>query len=263
LVKLAHAVIPPERRSGRPVQGKPTELATVAPKPRPKASPERRANRVSLTGLSDATSSELRWGRALLLTGALLAGVGAVAMVANRWKQAPVATSIAPAPKHNAVAEQPVALDPEAANHAADHATNHAPNAAESAPPPTAVSSPATPAAALTVPVEKTASSAPVVAVAPAAPHKAPLSAPAPSAAGVEKTGSVQLSTKNGRAEVYLGSKLLGVTPLTLDLPVGSASLLLKPIDGGEPRAVSVAIQPGAASFITVPLSVPAHVANE
>jgi len=63
--------------------------------------------------------------------------------------------------------------------------------------------------------------------------------------------------TKNGHAEVYLGAQLLGVTPLTLDLPVGTASLLLKPVGGGDPRGVSVSIQPGATSFISVPLTVP------
>ncbi len=73
----------------------------------------------------------------------------------------------------------------------------------------------------------------------------------------------MQLLTKNGRAEVYLAGRLLGVTPLTLDLPPGTASLLLKPVGGGEPRTVSVAIQTGAASFITVPLTVPTSAAND
>jgi len=71
------------------------------------------------------------------------------------------------------------------------------------------------------------------------------------------KTGSVQLMTRNGHAEVYLGARLLGVTPLTIDLPTGTVSLLLKPVAGGEPRSVTVAIQAGATSFISVPLTAP------
>jgi len=77
-------------------------------------------------------------------------------------------------------------------------------------------------------------------------------------AVGPEATGSVQLMTKNGRAEVYLDSRMLGTTPLTIDLPVGRSALTLKPVDGGESRSVTVAIQPGAMSFITVPLATPA-----
>jgi len=61
--------------------------------------------------------------------------------------------------------------------------------------------------------------------------------------------------TKNGRAEVYLNARLMGTTPLTLDLPAGRIALTLKPVGGGESRSVTVAIQPGAMSFITVPLA--------
>jgi len=75
--------------------------------------------------------------------------------------------------------------------------------------------------------------------------------------------GSLQLWTKNGRAEVFLAGHSMGITPVTLDLPAGTTALVLKPVGGGEARTVSVAIQPGAASFITVPLAVPAHAANE
>jgi serine/threonine-protein kinase len=83
------------------------------------------------------------------------------------------------------------------------------------------------------------------------------LPAPTANAAGPERTGSVQLMTKNGRAEVYLDARLMGTTPLTLDLPVGRVALTLKPIAGGETRSVTVAIQAGAMSFITVPLAIP------
>lgn len=254
LVRLAHAVIPPERRSGHP-QAKPAELPTVAPKARP----ERAERRVSLTNLpllADVAGTELRWGRALLLTGALLVGVGGVAVVANRWKHpriAPAASvsAVVDAPKHNAVAEHPLASPAPAVTASSPHAVIAPPTAAA------AISKPALPVASA---AERSASSAPA-AVGTSA-KRAPSSAPGAAAAGVDKTGSVQLLTKNGRAEVYLGGRLLGVTPLTLDLPAGTASLLLKPVGGGEPRTVSVAIQTGTASF-TVPLSVPAHVAND
>ena len=253
LVRLAHAVIPPERRSGSPVQGKPTELPTVAPAPRT----ERRASRVSLANLpfiAEATGpgSELRWGRALLLTGALLVGIGGVAVVANRWKHPSVAPPAAPVQKHNAVAGEPVAtpVSPEAApsTPVITRVPSTTASAAKSAKAPSAGSERAASAAA--TPSASTA-------------RRGLTSAPSAAPAGLDKTGSVQLLTKNGRAEVYLGGRLLGVTPLTLDLPAGTASLLLKPVGGGEPRTVSVAIQTGAASFITVPLTVPTQAGND
>jgi hypothetical protein len=68
--------------------------------------------------------------------------------------------------------------------------------------------------------------------------------------------------TKNGRAEVYVNARLMGTTPLTLDLPAGHVALTLKPLGGGDARTVTVAIQPGAMSFITVPLAPPAQPAT-
>lgn len=61
---------------------------------------------------------------------------------------------------------------------------------------------------------------------------------------------------------MFAAGRFLGVTPLTLDLPPGPAALTLKPIGGGEPRNVTVTIQLGAVSFVTVPLSIPTPVEN-
>jgi hypothetical protein len=89
-----------------------------------------------------------------------------------------------------------------------------------------------------------------------APPRRASSAAPSTTAqtTGPQSSGSVQVMTKNGRAEVYVNARLMGITPLTLDLPAGHVALTLKPISGGEARSVTVAIQPGAMSFITVPL---------
>lgn len=79
----------------------------------------------------------------------------------------------------------------------------------------------------------------------------------APSAAAERDTGSVQVDTKNGQATVYLGARALGTTPLTVDLPAGAQSLRLVPVSGGEPVAVSVNVERGAESFVTVTLVAP------
>ena len=256
LVRLAHAVIPPERRSGRP-QGKATELPTVPPQPKAERL-EARPNRVSFANLpviSDVAGSELRWGRALLLTGALLVGVGGVAVVASRAKHTsatPDTAASAAAPNHNAVADQPKASSVPASAAASA-------SAAEALPPTIEGASKLSGTPSTTAPRASSGTSS----ASGTGPRRALAGAPGATPNGLEKTGSVQLLTKNGRAEVYLAGRLLGVTPLTLDLPPGTASLLLKPVGGGEPRTVSVAIQTGAASFITVPLTVPTSAAND
>ncbi|HKO52961.1 MAG TPA: serine/threonine-protein kinase [Polyangiaceae bacterium] len=248
LVRLAHAVIPPERRSVRPL-GKHSVPPGVGPgSGSAPMRAERQPTPSNLPVLSTAAPSELRWGRALLLTAALLAAVAGVAVFASRRQSASVTRFSPPA-----AAAQPVA-ERSFASLAVEIPASNVPGVVEV---PRASISATGAAPSSSAPRTETASSKPPALVATAVRRAV---ASAPSAApplAMEKTGSVQLMTRNGRAEVYLGARLLGTTPLTVDLPTGTVSLLLKPIAGGEPRSVNVAIQPGATSFISVPLSVP------
>ena len=254
LVRLAHAVVPPERRSVRPA-GKPSVAPSAKP---PIAAEAKRAESqrpaIALPLLSTAAPSELPWGRALLLTAALLAAVGGIALLAGRLRapsssQATVPTATQPSPPTPAHASS-AAVNPASSPRALVEA---APAVVEVA---SAVASASGPAPTSPTPTTRGTGNSPA-----AAPRRAVVSAAsaAPSAApsAMAKTGSVQLMTRNGRAEVYLGARLLGMTPLTLDLPTGTVSLLLKPVAGGEPRSVTVAIQAGATSFISVPLTAP------
>jgi len=245
LVQLAHAVIPPERRSLQPLSKRSAALAIATPAPRS----ERPAGRLSVTNLpsmSHAVASELRWGRALLLAGALFASVGGVALLAKRWHHHPAAHPASPAATLPTTAER---------TKASTGVPSIAPTVPTEGAVQPAIASAPKPASPSTVPVERPANNAPALVA--NATRRGVASAPSAAPSNSGKTGSVQLMTKNGHAEVYLGAQLLGVTPLTLDLPVGTASLLLKPVGGGDPRGVSVSIQPGATSFISVPLTVP------
>ena len=236
LVQLAHAVIPPEKRASMRASVRAPTLPVVAEST---SAHERRVSlaqraRVSKRALfTEAPTSDLPWGRALLATAALVGGIAGAIAYARVSGHAPEVARVevqAPVP-HAAPSVQPVAA---------------------AAPPPVAQPSAAPEASKL---VDKSERSN-------VGPRRAVAAAPAKSAASLDRTGSVQLMTKNGRAEVYLAGRLLGVTPLTLDLPPGSSSLLLKPVGGGESRTVSVAIQTGATSFITVPLTVAAPAAS-
>lgn len=244
LVQLAHAVIPPERRTSMraptlPVVAEPTSAherrATLA----------QRAQVGKLQLPSIEPHSELRIGRALLITLALVAGVvGTIAYSRLAGHQAEAPRVEVQQPKATVAAEtkpSPVVEAPPIAR---------APIAA-----PPVVAPPST---------TKVVPTAPAVAASPATGARratAATSAAAPASA-LDRNGSVQLLTKNGRAEVYLAGRMVGVTPLTLDLPAGNTALLLKPVAGGESRTVNVTIQTGATSFITVPLTVAAPAAS-
>ena len=247
LIELAHAVLPPERRQSLRAPTMPAVSVTPAESSQRGAPTRRRRSLLNLPSLPDKLGSELRWGRALLLTCALVAGLVSVLLVARASRS-----------------EAP----PQAARSAPVEAP-HAESAPLTAPAPLAAAPAITSAAPLanTVEPEKQPEKAAPSAATPAnvnavkrAPNAAVPAQAASKSTGVERTGSVQLMTKNGRAEVYVGGRMMGVTPLTLDLPPGQAVLVLKPVGGGESRTVTVAIQTGASSFITVPLSVPAHV---
>jgi eukaryotic-like serine/threonine-protein kinase len=236
LVELAHAVLPPERRQSLRAPTLPVNRAPTGESVLISASSPQKSSPLSLPSTSDEVSSELAWGRALWLMGAAIAGlVGALLLIRGARHgdaaRAPQMAETAAAPA------QPTLL----------------PSMPRVAPvsTPEALNQPEKPPVSEANPTSTKARSLPAAAAAGPA-----VSAP-PRAAAPERTGSVQLNTKNGRAEVYVGGRLMGVTPLTLDLPTGPATLLLKPVSGGEPRSVTVAIQMGATSFITVPLSVP------
>ena len=240
LVELAHAVMPPERRQSL--------RASAAP------SSNRSQNEAQLSALerSQATtpllapaaaapsSSGWRWRRALLPAAALLAGAFAIFLGVREFGR--VAPPLAPT-KVAQVDDAPTkVLPPVSAPSIAAVTLQDAPKQPE-----------------IPAPIEPVPSGAKAVA------RHAASAAPATTSqvsASPERSGSVQLMTKNGHAEVYLGSRLMGTTPLTLDLPVGHVALTLKPVGGGESRNVTVAIQPGAMSFITVPLAAPVPIAS-
>jgi len=251
LIELAHAVLPPERRQSLRAPTLPAISVSPAQSSQRGAATRRRPILPNLPSVTDKLGSELRWGRALLLTLALVAGLVGVLVVARTSpRDAPPATP-ASAPSALPLAEAPKPAAPSPAP---------APGAATVAQTPAAANPVETPK-----PTEKQAVSTVAASNANATTKRTtptPTASPAPKSTGPERLGSVQLMTKNGRAEVYLGGRMMGVTPLTLDLPPGQAVLLLKPVGGGESRTVTVAIQTGAASFITVPLTVSPRVEN-
>ena len=86
----------------------------------------------------------------------------------------------------------------------------------------------------------------------------------APAVAAALETGSVQLETQGGRAEVLIGNSVLGTTPMTLDLPPGNHTLELKPLTGGELRTIDLSIVAGTDSFVSVTLATtPAPVSSD
>lgn len=242
LVELAHAVMPPERRQS-------VRASAPTTSNRPQNEPSQRGLAQSpitapLHAPRNATAKnlELSRSRALLPAAALLAGAFAV-FLGIRAARRDVAR---PKPQVAQVRELPAQAPPPIVIPAAVAAI------AQEAPKP-----PEAPA-----PTERATH---IKAKVPSAPAPAPAAAPATTSqpVGPQSTGSVQLMTKNGRAEVYANARLMGTTPLTLDLPAGHVTLTLKPVGGGEARSVTVAIQPGAMSFITVPLAPPTSAAPQ
>jgi len=236
LVELAHAVMPPERRQS--LRASAPTVPTRVPNDDPQRAGLERSPATALEPSTAAsqTSSKFRWGRSALPAVTLLA-LGFAGFLALRGAHR-AAPQPAPPPRVAQVAAAPLPVLP------AVPAPSIVTAIAEQAP-----KQPEAPA-----PVEHHPTGAK------AAPRRATADTPSTTAqaAGPEATGSVQLMTKNGRAEVYVNARLMGTTPLTLDLPAGRTALTLKPVGGGESRSVTVAIQPGAMSFITVPLAAPA-----
>ncbi|HYP98275.1 MAG TPA: protein kinase [Polyangiaceae bacterium] len=239
LVELAHAVMPPERRQSLRASAAPLSNGTPNEVSRSALDRARVTTPLHAPPAAAPSRSGLRWRRAFLPAAALLAGAFAVFLGVREFGRVapPPPTKVVQVEDAPSKALPPVSVPATAA-----------------APLPEAPKQPETPA-----PTERAPSNTKAVArhVASAAP--ATTSQPT---AGSERTGSVQLMTKNGHAEVYVGSRLMGTTPLTLDLPVGHVALTLKPVGGGESRNVTVAIQPGAMSFITVPLAAPVPTAS-
>ena len=246
LVELAHAVLPPERRQSQ----RPPSLPVTGPSSSNEHSKEgaptlRRTSLQDLPLPTDQAGTELNWWRASLLTVALIGGLIFVfSFFRGRHREAAPTPPVAPVETALAKAAPPAPLP---------------------SPPPVLVAIPvetATPPVSPAVMQRPVSSSraAPITAARSKVSAVGTLASAAPKATELDRTGSVQLMTKNGRAEVYAGGRLLGVTPLTLDLPPGTAVLLLKPVAGGDPRVVNVAIRAGAASFVTVSLAAPTGV---
>jgi serine/threonine-protein kinase len=241
LVELAHAVLPPERRKSQRPPSLPATSPSISESTKPLAPTLRRASPQSLAVATAQVGSDLHWGRASVLTIALIAGlVGVLSFVRGSHRTAEPAPHTAPV---QAVPARAAPLPSAAATVVASPAE-----------PPKTPEKPAPPE--LRAPVSRVTSPSARSSLAASA------ASTTPSVPGPERTGSVQLNTKNGRAEVFVGGRLMGVTPVTLDLPAGPAVLTLKPVGGGEPRSVTVSIQLGAVSFVTVPLTVPTPVEN-
>jgi eukaryotic-like serine/threonine-protein kinase len=248
LVELAHAVMPPERRlSQRASAPPPSNLAQSEAPPRSALERSQPTTPLHAGPANTPKSSEVRSSRWLPAV-ALLAGAAAVFLAVRHARhEAPPA----PAQQVVRVVDAPTTAPPRVPTPVA------APVAVPTAIAAVAVEAPKQ--AETPAPSERTTTSSKVPSR-----HVAAASPASPSQpGGAESTGSVQLMTKNGRAEVYLNARLMGTTPLTLDLPAGHTVLTLKPVSGGEARSVTVAIQPGAMSFITVPLAAAPPVAAQ
>jgi hypothetical protein len=61
-------------------------------------------------------------------------------------------------------------------------------------------------------------------------------------AAAPDATGRISVVTPDGWAEVYLGSRRLGVTPLSAELPAGSHTLTLRPFGQRPYRRVRIRV---------------------
>ncbi len=67
-------------------------------------------------------------------------------------------------------------------------------------------------------------------------------------------TGTINLVTRGGWAEVYKGRKLLGSTPRRLTLPAGRHRLLLKPFGEGKPKRIVVHVTANETKKVSVRL---------
>jgi len=127
LVRFARSVVPSARRS--PHRLKPVEVPTAAQKGRG----ARRAARSHLPLSAIGVSPEPSWGRALLLSGAVLAGVGGVTALADRWKPAPLVHPVPVAAAAPKLVVRPLASG------ASAHATASPPTASGVTRPPLAI----------------------------------------------------------------------------------------------------------------------------
>lgn len=67
-------------------------------------------------------------------------------------------------------------------------------------------------------------------------------------------SGTINLVTRGGWAEIFQNGKSLGNTPRRLTLPAGRHKLVLKPADG-TPKRVVVDVEPGRTKQVSIPLN--------
>ncbi len=67
-------------------------------------------------------------------------------------------------------------------------------------------------------------------------------------------SGTINLVTRGGWAEIYKGKKSLGSTPRRLTLPAGRHRLVLRPFGDGEPRPVFVNVEAGKTKQVSIRL---------
>jgi serine/threonine-protein kinase len=93
------------------------------------------------------------------------------------------------------------------------------------------------PASVVAVPVDEEAQ--------PVAPEATPKPARRVRSKSTAKTGpgTINIVTRGGWAEVYMGDKGLGTTPRRLTLPAGRHKLVLKPFGDGKPKTVFVMVE--------------------
>lgn len=248
LIELAHAVMPPERRQSMRAPSLPAPNAKSVEDSARDDADRRRVQPLKLPASTDDDAGFNGYRGVLFGVAALVAVLGVLLVIRASRRDTPALTAPHTQP-HATQAAHPVVT-----------AAPAAPAAPQTQTPSVVAASPEVPSMQPNLPAPSSSN----VASAGALPRRTTAAVATASTASAaartttpEPSGSVQLMTKNGRAEVYLGARLMGVTPLTLDLPAGSTALTLKPVGGGEVRSVTVAVQAGAMSFITVPLAVP------
>ncbi len=251
LVQLAHAVIPPEHRASFRPSGAAGSVpvaqvevsATAKRKNTPRQQQESGKTPLPVVDEPSVPLKKSRLGLGLLVAAAVLGGLG-TGVLLTRHAHSDDGANDASQAKVEAPAEPAVTASAAAISTAV-------PTAAPSVQAPVAQTSSATSDGK---PRDKSSARASDVAAKPAS--VSPSASASAKSTGSE--GSVMLMTKNGRAEVYLAGRMLGTTPLTLELPAGNSTLQLKPIGGGEMQSVTVAVKAGSGSLLTVPLIVAA-----
>ena len=68
------------------------------------------------------------------------------------------------------------------------------------------------------------------------------------------ESGTINLVTRGGWAQVYKGNKSLGSTPRRLTLPGGRHKLVLKPFGDGKPKTVFVNVEAGKTKQVSISL---------